>query len=83
VRWEYYNMGAKYQGTAGPVIPSGQVPVSSKPGDYGVWPRNFDHVSTAGANFYLNPHVVVKADYQHFATNSDFSRIDLGLGVSF
>jgi hypothetical protein len=83
VRWEYFNMGAKYQGTPGPVIPTGRVPVSSTPGDYGVWPKNSDHVFTAGANFYLNSHVVVKADYQHFATNSDFSRVDLGLGVSF
>lgn len=67
----------------GPQIPAGQVPVSSTPGDYGVWPRGSDHVFTAGANLYLNSHVVVKADYQHFSTNSDFSRIDLGLGVSF
>jgi hypothetical protein len=83
VRWEYYNMGAKYQGIPGPVIPTGRVPVSSMPGDYGLWPTNSDHVFTAGANFYLNAHVVVKADYQHFAANSDFSRVDLGLGVSF
>jgi Phosphate-selective porin O and P len=83
VRWEYYNMGAKYQGTPGPLVPTAQVPVSSTPGDYGFWPKNHDHVFTAGANFYLNPHVVVKADYQNFATNSDFSRVDLGLGVSF
>ena len=83
LRWEYYNMGAKYQGTPGPVVPTAQVPVSSTPGDYGFWPKNHDHVFTAGANFYLNPHVVVKADYQNFATNSDFSRVDLGLGVSF
>ena len=83
LRWEYYNMGAKYQGTPGPVVPTAQVPVSSTPGDYGFWPKNHDHVFSAGANFYLNPHVVVKADYQNFATNSDFSRVDLGLGVSF
>jgi hypothetical protein len=57
--------------------------VSATPGDFGHWPKNHDHVFTAGANFYLNPHLVVKADYQRFATNSDFSRVDLGLGISF
>jgi hypothetical protein len=26
---------------------------------------------------------VLKADYQHFNTNSDLTRIDLGLGLAF
>jgi hypothetical protein len=42
-----------------------------------------DTVYTIGANFYLNPNVVFKIDYQRFTQNRDFSRVDLGLGVSF
>lgn len=83
VRWEYYNMGASYQGTSGPAIPQGMVPLSSNPGDYGYWPVNEDRVWTLGANFYLNPHLVLKADYQHFDLNTDFTRVDLGLGLAF
>jgi len=82
-RWEFYDMGASYEGTAGPALPRGLVPVSSKAGDLGRWPQNHDHVATAGCNFYVTPHVVVKLDYQRFQTNSDFTRLDLGLGVSF
>ena len=36
-----------------------------------------------GANFYINPHVVFKADYQTFDVNSDLSRFDLGMGLNF
>jgi cell division protein FtsB len=73
VRWERYNMGARYAGTAGPVTP----------GDLGFWPRNQDRVWTVGANFYTTPHVVFKADYQWFELNGDFNRFDLGLGLNF
>ena len=52
-------------------------------GDYGPWPLNHDRVWTAGANFYIGPHLVLKADYQWFDVNSQFRRFDLGLGVSF
>jgi hypothetical protein len=83
VRFERYNMGASYEGTPGPVIPVGEVPLSAAPGDYGLWPQNHDRVWTAGANFYLGPHVVLKGDYQWFQVNSGFNRFDLGLGVSF
>ncbi len=55
VRFERYNMGASYEGTPGPVIPTGEVPISAAPGDYGLWPQNHDRVRTAGANFYLGP----------------------------
>jgi hypothetical protein len=82
-RWEYYNMGSHYQGTPGPIVPGGQVPISAKPGDYGYWPINRDRVWTVGANFYVTPHLVFKADYQWFDLNSDFTRFDLGLGVAF
>jgi hypothetical protein len=83
VRWEHYNLGASYAGTAGPVIPAGQVPLSAAPGDYGYWPRNEDQLWTLGANLYVTPHVVLKADYQRFRVNADFTRMDLGLGVAF
>lgn len=83
VRQEYYNMGTQYEGTAGPVIPRGLVPIAATPGDYGYWPVNHDHVTTVGANFYLNPHVVVKVDFQKFQSNDDFTRVDAGLGLSF
>ena len=83
VRWEHYDMGASYEGTPGPVVPTGLVPVSADPGDYGYWPQRFDRVWTFGANYYLGPHVVLKADYQSFRVNTDFSRYDLGLGLNF
>lgn len=40
-------------------------------------------VRTYGANFYLNPNVVFKADYQQFQVNKDSNRFDLGLGFMF
>jgi hypothetical protein len=83
VRWEHYDMGASYAGVTGPVVPTGLVPVSASPGDYGYWPQRFDRVWTFGANYYLGPHVVLKADYQSFQVNRDFSRYDLGLGLNF
>jgi hypothetical protein len=83
VRWERYDMGSRYAGTAGPVVPSGAVPLSSTPGDYGYWPRYQDRVWTVGANFYTTPHVVFKVDYQWFKLNGDFNRYDLGLGLNF
>ena len=83
VRWEVYNMGASYEGTPGPVIPSGSIPLTGAPGDYGLWPRNEDRVWTVGANLYATPHVVLKLDYQHFMINSGFTRVDLGLGLNF
>jgi hypothetical protein len=79
IRWEHYDMGATYDG-----IPPGFATVP--PGlaaDGKPWPQPRDRVWTFGANFYLNPHVVLKADYQHFSENDDFTRFDLGLGLSF
>jgi hypothetical protein len=70
VRWEHYNMGASYEGVSAPVIAPGS-------------PAPYDRVWTYGANYYLGAHVVFKADYQSFHTNSDFSRYDLGLGLNF
>jgi hypothetical protein len=83
VRWERYNLGASYAGTPGPVLPTGLVPLSGAGGDFGYWPRSEDRVFTAGANFYVGAHLVLKGDYQWFQLNQGFRRFDLGLGVSF
>jgi uncharacterized protein YoxC len=82
VRWEYYDMGSKFSGTE-PQIPQGAVPLSDAPGDFGRWPANRDRVWTTGVNFYVTPHVVLKADYQWFDINKAFNRLDLGLGLNF
>lgn len=82
-RFETYNMGSLYEGTPGPTLPSGSVPLSAAPGVTGSWPENHDTVWTLGASFYVTPHVVVKADYQLFVVNTGFSRFDLGLGLSY
>jgi len=82
-RLERYDMGSSYQGTAGPSIPPGLVPLSATPGEYGYWPIGHDWVATGGANLYIDHNVVIKIDYQWFDTNSAFRRIDLGLGLSF
>jgi hypothetical protein len=83
VRFERYDLGASYAATAGPAIPAGLVPLSATPGDLGHWPQNHDRVWTAGANFSLGSHLVVKGDYQWFEVNQGFRRFDLGLGLSF
>jgi len=83
MRWERYDMGSRYSGSNGPVVPTGLVPLSGTPGDYGYWPHNQDRVWSVGANFYTTPHLVFKADYQWFDLNSDFNRFDLGLGLNF
>jgi len=83
LRWEVYNMGSRYEGTPGPSIPSGTVPVSPAPGDYGYWPQNHDQVWTFGLSFFVTSHVVLKADYQLFQVNTNFTRIDLGLGLAY
>jgi hypothetical protein len=82
-RFERYDLGASYEGTSGPVVPSGAVQVSDTPGDVARFPVNNDRVWTVGANFYVTQGVVVKADYQWFANNGNFDRLDLGLGVAF
>jgi hypothetical protein len=83
VRFERYNLGASFEGTVGPAIPAGLVPMSPSPGDFGYWPVNHDRVWTGGANFYIGQHLVLKADYQWFQENTNFTRFDLGLGVAF
>ena len=84
-RYEYYDMGASYEGIAPgfPATPGGRVPNPSSPTTFSTFPIPHDHVLTLGANFYLNPGVVLKFDYQKFNTNTDFTRFDLGLGLQF
>jgi hypothetical protein len=79
LRWEHYDMASAYSGIAPgfATVPTGLA------SDGSPWPQPRDRVSTIGANFYVNPHVVLKADYQHFQVNPDLTRVDLGLGVSF
>jgi hypothetical protein len=79
VRWEHYDMGSSYEG-----IPPGftTVPLGLA-ADGRPWPQPRDRVFTAGANFYLSPQLVFKADYQTFDINKDFTRFDLGLGLAF
>jgi hypothetical protein len=70
VRWERYNMASSYAGVTWQVPPEG-------------FPQPHDTVTTIGANYYLTPNVVFKVDYQHFLVNQTFTRIDLGMGLSF
>ncbi len=79
VRWEHYDMASSYQGIAPgfSTVPTGLA------SDGEPWPQPRDRVWTAGANYYVTPKVVLKADYQHFTINPDLTRWDLGLGVSF
>lgn len=46
-------------------------------------PLNKDSIKTVGLNFYIDPQVVVKLDYQKFDKNSDSDRINLGIGYQF
>ncbi|HEY2685037.1 MAG TPA: hypothetical protein VGI93_16075 [Steroidobacteraceae bacterium] len=79
VRWEHYDMGASYEG-----IPMGFTTVpAGLASDGRPWPQPRDRVWTFGANFYVTPHVVLKADYQSFDVNKDFTRFDFGLGLAF
>jgi phosphate-selective porin len=72
VRYARFNTGSKYAS-----LPAG-LNVDSLPTET-VW--------TTGVNFYLNPNVVFKADYQHFSGDYpgdvNQNRVDLGLGLEF
>ena len=79
VRWEHFDMGSSYEG-----IPPGFTTVpTGLASDGQPWPQPRDFVWTFGASFFINPHLVFKADYQYFRTNTDFTRLDLGLGLNF
>jgi hypothetical protein len=79
VRWEHYDMGHSYEG-----VPTGFTTVPGGLASDGLpWPQPHDRVWTLGANFYLTPHVVLKADYQKFDTNTHLTRYDFGLGLAY
>lgn len=84
-RYEQYDMGASYEGIAPGFQPYPTAPVANPatPGSFITFAVPHDKVGTIGANFYLNPNVVFKVDYQKFHDNSDFSRFDLGMGLQF
>lgn len=42
-----------------------------------------EQVATLGANFWITPSVVVKADWQRFRVNTQANRVNVGLGWSF
>jgi hypothetical protein len=71
-RYEEFNTGAEY---------------AAQPAGLGSTPLPTEKVWTAGVNYYLNPNVVFKFDYQRF--NHDDSelgygnRFDLGIGYQF
>lgn len=67
-RYERFNTAADFAS-----LPQGLTPDSAPT----------ETVSTYGVNFYLNPNVVFKADYQHFKEDSDRNRFDLGMGLAF
>ncbi len=85
LRYEKYDLGAGYEGIAPgfSATPTGLVPNPSAPTTFTAFPIPRDTVNTIGANFYLNPNVVFKIDYQKFHENVDFSRFDLGMGLQF
>jgi len=70
VRYEHYNMAASLSGVTWQVPPTG-------------FPQPYDTVTTVGLNYYLTPQVVFKVDYQHFLVNETFTRVDLGMGLTF
>ena len=61
--------------------------VTSLPAGLNVDSLPTETVWTTGINFYLNPRVVLKADYQHFSGDYpgdvNQNRFDLGLGLEF
>lgn len=68
VRYEQVNTGWKYA-SLGPGITPASLPTEG--------------ITTFGANFYLTPNIVFKADYQWFRVNNLYDRLQLGLGVNF
>jgi len=46
-------------------------------------PNNIERIKTFGVNFWVHPHVVLKADVQRYAIDKSQDRLDLGLGFMF
>ena len=67
-RYERLNTAKAYEG-----IPQG----------FGPAPTPYTRVTTVGFNYYLNPNVVFKADYQWSQPDNSKNRLDLGVGYAF
>ncbi len=71
-RYEQFNTGASY---------------ATQPPGFGTAALPTEHVWTVGANYYLNPNVVFKIDYQDFNHDDTAlgygNRFDLGIGYQF
>jgi hypothetical protein len=67
VRYERYNTGSSF---------------ASQPAGLGTAAYPLESVQTIGMNFYLDPNVVLKIDYQNFDVLED-DRFDLGIGLTF
>jgi hypothetical protein len=68
VRWEEYNTARSFAD-----LGQGLTPAAAET----------ERVITVGANFWITPGIVLKADVQRFRVNEDANRFDLGLGWSF
>jgi hypothetical protein len=68
LRFEQLNTARGFAGLATGLAPALQP-------DTRVW--------TLGANFYLNPQVVLKLDYQRYLNDNSLDRLDLGIGFHF
>ena len=80
VRAERYDMGASYRGIAPGFAAPPSTPVTAN-GQTFAAPR--DTVLTTGLNYSLTSNIVFKADYQWFRHNRNFSRINVGMGLTF
>ena len=67
-RYERFNTAQRFAG-----LPVGLAPD----------PQADTRVLTVGANYYLHPQVVLKADYQRFLSDSLRDRLNLGVGFHF
>lgn len=68
VRYERFNTASSYA-----YLGPGITPDASKA----------ESVATVGANLWVTPTIVLKADYQRFKVNTQANRVNLGLGWSF
>jgi len=69
IRFEQFNTASAFEGLS----PSSLTPT----------PLTGDKVWTAGFNFNLNAHVVLKADVRRFQEDATQNRVNLGLGWAF
>ena len=68
VRYERFNTASSYAYLGSGITPD---------------PDKAESVATIGANLWITPTIVLKADYQRFKINTLANRVNLGLGWSF